>query len=317
MNLESYQQIRSELNFQHKTRFILLHAVFDTALIFGILNIRNQRFGPAVSAFVLAALMFRSFSVMHEAVHGSLFKSKALNTCAGIFYGLFCFLPFQAWRKIHLEHHFWTGNLDRDPTMKIIKNHRDQVQPATRAQDWFWKAWLPYFAWRQQIVFWQTSLSEAKGWARLGVVAQGLMSLAVLGMAGWLFGPVAAIAGLFLYLLIIELVNFPHHMDLPQQHDNFRVGPSAQHAFCRTCVYSSWFSKYVLLNFNYHVEHHLFPDLPYHQLPLAHAKVATALGEQYHVSYGNDWIKKSRREGLIKVIDRCIDWTQFKKKNVG
>ena len=39
---------------------------------------------------------------------------------------------------------------------------------------------------------------------------------------------------------------------------------------CRT-VYVNPFSRFVYWNMNYHVEHHMFPLVPYHHLPELHA----------------------------------------------
>jgi Na+-transporting NADH:ubiquinone oxidoreductase subunit F len=41
---------------------------------------------------------------------------------------------------------------------------------------------------------------------------------------------------------------------------------------CRT-VYMNWIHRYLYWNMNYHVEHHMFPLVPYHALPRLHAAV--------------------------------------------
>jgi Na+-transporting NADH:ubiquinone oxidoreductase subunit F len=41
---------------------------------------------------------------------------------------------------------------------------------------------------------------------------------------------------------------------------------------CRT-VYMCWLNRYLYWNMNYHVEHHMFPLVPYHALPRLHAAV--------------------------------------------
>jgi fatty acid desaturase len=41
---------------------------------------------------------------------------------------------------------------------------------------------------------------------------------------------------------------------------------------CRT-VYMNPFSRFVYWNMNYHVEHHMFPNVPYHALPALHEAI--------------------------------------------
>ena len=46
--------------------------------------------------------------------------------------------------------------------------------------------------------------------------------------------------------------------------------PGAQEEASRSCAYPKLISRNLLLNFNYHSEHHLFPDLPWYYLEEAH-----------------------------------------------
>src|ERR1035441_9946658 len=49
---------------------------------------------------------------------------------------------------------------------------------------------------------------------------------------------------------------------------------------CRT-VYMNPVFRFVYWNMNYHVEHHMFPMVPYHALPQVHAEVAGELPTPY------------------------------------
>src|SRR2546423_1704170 len=68
--------------------------------------------GAALFSASLAVFYFRSFSLMHEAVHGSITPRRRWNDWIGLVYGVFCFLPFEHWRDIHLLHHQWAGNVE-------------------------------------------------------------------------------------------------------------------------------------------------------------------------------------------------------------
>ena len=59
-----------------------------------------------------AAFLVRLFILFHDCVHGSLFPSKAANTCVGHLLGLLAFTPFDDWRFSHLRHHATYADLD-------------------------------------------------------------------------------------------------------------------------------------------------------------------------------------------------------------
>lgn len=311
MNPREYQSIKATLNFATPRFFVFRHLLFDGSIWCVVLVVHTYFHHVAASAaagLLLGVFMFRSFSMMHEAVHGILNGNSRFNFVLGWLFGTFSLLPFSSWRKVHLDHHLWTGNLDRDPTMRLILGHRDGVIPTSKVQDFFWRAWLPYLAWRQQLVFWKRSL-EDRDWV---VRAQTLGSLAYLAGLGLLTGGTVVVVAVFTYLMIVELINFPHHMDLKQAGGTMRLPAHEQHRFSRTCLYQKWFSRHVLLNFNFHVEHHLFPNLPWHELDKAHTHVRQALGEAYNMSSGNKWIVESRAQPLTVVMDKSINYSYSK-----
>jgi fatty acid desaturase len=49
---------------------------------------------------------------------------------------------------------------------------------------------------------------------------------------------------------------------------------------CRT-VYMNPFSRFVYWNMNYHVEHHMFPMVPYHSLPALHQEMLRDCAKPY------------------------------------
>lgn len=327
MDKEAYLAIKRDLDFTKSKRFIFKHVGLDIFALVTIVVYRSyvaDFLSAVLTALVIGAFMFRSFSMMHEAVHGTLSENTKANNALGWIYGVFCALPFRAWRQVHLDHHLWTGNLDRDPSMKLVRDHRDGVSPTTSMQNRLWRAWLPYLAWRQQVVFWQKSIQQTwqsqNRWAFAKVVSQAVIIVGALVSAAITLGLWPTVGGVFLYLLLVELVNFPHHLELPQRHGSFRVAASDQYRFARTCLYPKWFSKYVLLNFNYHIEHHLYPNLPCDQLAKAHGMVRPTLGPHYSLSEGNQWIRTSRKQDLSTIMDLSIDWESSpasKRKQVG
>src|SRR5690606_35780940 len=78
--------------------------------------------------------------------------------------------------------------------------------------------------------------------------------------------PMSVLPGLFLYLVMVEVINFPHHLELPQYEGEHKLKVWDQFLISRSCHYPKWFSHFVLNNFNLHAEHHLFPQAPWYML---------------------------------------------------
>lgn len=60
-----------------------------------------------------AALLVRTFVLMHDCAHGSFFLSKRANRAVGAVTGLLTLIPFEHWRHEHSLHHASAGDLDR------------------------------------------------------------------------------------------------------------------------------------------------------------------------------------------------------------
>ncbi len=309
MHDEEYVRIKNQLNFEKSHRYLVQHILTDTLIVAALIIFKDglSSFQPYIVGSVLAVLMFRSFSMMHEAVHGIASRSRRVNDAIGHFYGVLCFLPFSQWKAIHLDHHIWAGNLDRDPTMRILKEFRDSKVPPSALQEASWSHWLPYLAFRQQIVFWSRALTKAleQGFVRAIRTWSELLGLFVYSASlvqcfGWL----SVLIAFAVYMMMIELINFPHHLGLPQGGGAERLAPREQFKVARSVIYSRLLARGVFLNFNYHVEHHLFPTLPWYQLDVAHALIRQALGERLNLCHGNGWLVESRRFSFKETLEK-------------
>jgi len=66
-----------------------------------------------VLALPAAALLVRTFVLMHDCAHGSFFPSRRANRIVGAITGLLTLIPFEHWRHEHGLHHASAGDLDR------------------------------------------------------------------------------------------------------------------------------------------------------------------------------------------------------------
>src|SRR3954454_8510361 len=60
-----------------------------------------------------AGFLFRTFVVVHDCTHGSLFETKRANRRLGTVLGLLMYTPFESWAHSHAVHHATAGDLDR------------------------------------------------------------------------------------------------------------------------------------------------------------------------------------------------------------
>lgn len=96
-----------------------LTQAFTTLVPFVLLwwvAVRCAAVSPALTAIpVLLIVLFlvRTFGLMHECGHGSLFRSRWLNHAVGFLLGVVTGMPQYVWANHHNYHHAHNGNWDR------------------------------------------------------------------------------------------------------------------------------------------------------------------------------------------------------------
>ncbi|MGZ3694762.1 MAG: fatty acid desaturase family protein [Bdellovibrionota bacterium] len=314
MDKKTYLEIREKLAFSPR-RWALGRQLLEDLAILGCAGAALSTktiAGFGFAQILLACLYFRAFSMMHDAVHRSVSERPRLNDWLGVIYGGLCFLPFITWRSMHLEHHSWVGNFEKDPVMKMVRGFPQKSALHRQVDTLLWRSWLPYIALLQELVFWTVSAkfifersSQYEG-KRLELVASLAAPLAIAAavICGGIFlgGWALMLPSIVIYLAMVEVINLPHHLRMPRLPGDGQLSLWNQYKVSRTCVYSAWFSRFVLLNFNYHAEHHMFPTLPWYELPKAYALVKECEPEGYHLGIGHEWILENRQKNLSVVF---------------
>lgn len=313
MNRQTYFELKKELDFSVKTNSYVKSVMIDIVMLAALMFL-GQSFSFLYAIFIPVFLM-RSFGYMHEAVHGSLHKNAFLNSVLGIVHGAVCFLPFQQWKKIHIEHHLWAGNPEKDPTLEIVKNFSIMSERKKKELDFFWRTKIPFIAFLQQVVFWKFSvkmvLEKKIGFA--GAISS-VAPLVFWGSACYMSSFPSmffVVLGILGYLALIEFINWPHHLELYEVLDK-PLPRWEQAKIARTCRYPNFFEKYVALNFNFHAEHHLFPELPWHELEHLHEKLVK-IEPLLKVNYNSSWLKNARARDISWVM-KYKDFDQANKK---
>jgi omega-6 fatty acid desaturase (delta-12 desaturase) len=302
-----YVAVKAELNFK-RSFFVMGSVLVLDACLFGIGLVLLR--SPSTLAFVLsqcvfALLFFHNFCIVHECGHGSVSASRSVNLIVGHYASVLCFMPFFPWKYIHQKHHVWVGNPDRDPAGANLKRWRKEgrVPWLLRAS---WKTWWPLGALAQHLVFWSYPLVLAReDRSKIPQCAASVLLLPVSYLAlHWLWPSVFRFSNFALafviYLFIEELVNLPHHFDLFRFEERLPLWDQWKAA--RTCYYPLFVSELLVLNFNFHVEHHLYPSLPWYRLREARKLVRERIGSGYNEAVGIGWNLKNRSRDVQELL---------------
>jgi omega-6 fatty acid desaturase (delta-12 desaturase) len=244
-----------------------------------------SRFTGAVwltGEILLAIALVQWFILLHECGHETLFRSSWLNVIVGHVASYFSIIPFQNWRRVHTSHHQWTGWQDLDPTTASLV-----PRPLSRPERWLintsWRYWIPTFSAIYRINnYW--NLSRLRALYGAGRTSRKMWVNAVLLLAAYIvtvrlvgFESLVKIAGLGLLLAMVfeDPLILSQHTHIPQQASGGKkVRPFSafdQEAFTRSLRFPAWISKFLLLNFDAHELHHMYPFVPgYHLRRIAY-----------------------------------------------
>ena len=215
----------------------------------------------------------------HECGHGTAFRTRWMND---VVYHIASFQIMRNpvnWRWSHARHHTDTLIVGRDPeiawmhpinlmlkalafvgivetwtSLKTLgRNAMGQLSPDERN-------YIPQNEWAKS-VFWARVHMSIYG----GVV--GLSLLMLVSGAGWMsLVPILLIGGPRVYgCWHFVMTGLLQHGGLPEDVIDHRLNS-------RT-VYMNPVSRWLYWNMNYHVEHHMFPMVPYYSLPALHDEI--------------------------------------------
>lgn len=217
----------------------------------------------------LGAIIYKFTILMHELSHRTLFPSAELNNKVGYVCGLLLGSDFDTFRTAHWQHHKAYG-VPTDPQGRDYMG----LQNASRAR-MIWHLLRPLLGYNlfklasfnpvQDMV--DQPITAAPRFKRLALVAGVQLALAALATGFgqvWLLLPLYPIAAATFGLFFSQIRGFCEHIAPAMGTDEKFVRSHKTNLFDRMFFYT--------LNFNYHVEHHLYPQLPCCHLPkLQHA----------------------------------------------
>jgi fatty acid desaturase len=210
------------------------------------------------------------FTLAHEATHQTPFTSSWLNTFFGRLSGVFLLLPFSWFCAFHMAHHRWTNIPGKDPELASnpIKSRRDWLWHISGVPTWIaqLRVLLRLCLGREDPDYLGARMKRsAEREARMMFALYGLIALfsSVNPILIWVWIVPALLGQPFLRLYLLA-----EHGDCPYTSDMF--------ANTRT-IFTSRLIRFLAWNMPYHTEHHVCPQVPFHQLPRLHMKMRAYL----------------------------------------
>lgn len=263
-------------------------AIRDTiiwfAIIFGSATATIALWGSgwALIPYLIYAVIYGSTSDSrwHESSHGTAFKTDWMNN---VLYEIASFMVMREstlWRWSHTRHHSDTIIVGRDPE---IAAPRPPDLKAIALGFFNFGVYPLYFGKLFRHAFGRMSDDEktfipASEFSKIYFKAR--IALAIYATSiGLAIG-----LGTILPLLFVGFANIFGTWLMPiyglTQHAGLAENVLDHRLNCRT-VYVSFIHRYLYWNMNYHVEHHMFPLVPYHALPRLHDLVKADMPRPY------------------------------------
>ncbi|MEC9464354.1 MAG: fatty acid desaturase [Myxococcota bacterium] len=246
------------------------------------------------------AVIFNWVSILHECGHGNFFKKRWLNTAVGVFASVGSLMPYEQWRVAHNLHHRWTGYIDLDPTAS--GDNETVIQQSQKTiVDIAWKYWIPIFIPAFYIrTFWNPSFSfklaktyRDKAFHIFCLVFMFTPYVTFTLLFGWEF-IITIFPGIFFTIWFADPFLLSQHVHMPRFFSSDVEGTPRpvplreQDQYTREVTFPKFISDLVFMNFNYHVAHHYFPNLPAYHLGKLDYETPTRMRFV-------DWIRRSKQ----------------------
>jgi Na+-transporting NADH:ubiquinone oxidoreductase subunit F len=228
----------------------------------------------AVIPYMIYSVLYASTSDSrwHETGHGTAFKTDWMNNALYEIASFMIMRESTVWRWSHTRHHSDTIIVGRDPE---IASPRPPDLKGLIMSFFNLRGYPKYFrhvllhsigrmSAEEKTYIPETEFPKIYRRARVYVAIYAI----VIG--------VSIKTGSILPLLLVGLTNlFGSWLVVTYgltQHAGLAENVLDHRLNCRT-VYMCWIHRYLYWNMNYHVEHHMYPLVPYHALPKLHAAV--------------------------------------------
>lgn len=263
--------------------------------------------------FVLGVFMVIIFlTVIHELSHDNIFKTKKLNRFLMYFFDLMGANSF-IWKKRHeLMHHNypnikgWDSDIEQSNMFKIFPDahttwfHKKQHRLVFLFYPFYLLNWLLVRDFRdffsKNRIIKKTITIPAVEFLKLFVFKSTYFFYMLVVPVMWFHIPIVSVLIGFLVLnftasvFALGVLLPPHaavQNDFPDIDENLQVSEtwlSHQLKTTSDITWSNWFTGFFMGHFNYHVAHHLFPNISYLYMPQV-TQVIKDFAREHHLPY--------------------------------
>jgi fatty acid desaturase len=224
------------------------------------------------SMIFLGFTLVTMFAAMHECVHRTAFASVLPNEIFGWIAGLLSFYNFTYYRYYHTWHHRYTQDLERDPELMDPKpkNLFQYLLEISALPFWFYRPLTFVLLATGQTRRYQFVPQNAR--RKIAVSASAQLAVYIAGIVSIVMGYPFALYFFFLPAILAQPL--------------LRAILLAEHTGCaneengltntRTTL-TSFPIRLLMWNMPFHTEHHLYPSIPFYQLPNAHRELREKL----------------------------------------
>jgi len=237
---------------------------------FGFLVMSELHWSFRLAGYLaIGVLIHAYFSFMHEAMHGNFFRSRRWDRWYGFLVGLPSLFPMSEYKANHLLHHKHTRTR-QDPD-EMLNFAGSKAFQSIVFYSMFVVGTYGYLIHIPYVVYTRGTPRERFAAATERILI--LWLLCGLLVSAWTFGFLDVILHCWFIPLLVAtaLANLRlcgEHQMTAGDHPLRLARTVTSNAFC------SFFN----LHLNYHLEHHLFPGVPWYNLP----KVHRVLLPEYH-----------------------------------
>ncbi|HVY99917.1 MAG TPA: fatty acid desaturase [Dongiaceae bacterium] len=235
----------------------------------------------AVPAFFLYGTLYTSSDAhWHECAHGTAFRTRWINEAFYHATSFMCLREAYLWRWSHARHHTHTIMAGLDPEIQVPRPAR------------LWPVVIDLFYLYSGLVEARKIALHACGVitadARTFVPAGEIPKMVwtsrayvavTAGFAAW-----SVAVGSFLPMMFVVLPRFYaawlHQICAMTQHAGLAESVRDHRLNTRT-VYMNPVVQFLYANMNFHMEHHMFPMVPFHALPALHEEIKAQMPKAY------------------------------------
>ena len=200
--------------------------------------------------------------LVHEAVHGTLFKTPAYNRIVGCIGGWWTGVDFFAFEALHSQHHAYVG-AENDPQLLDY----GALEGASRRK-LAWHLFRPLLGWnikhmltliQQRLAMERPLLTTLVEFIGLITVQSSFFLIATDGGKHLWLGLIFPLSAITVGLFMSQVRGFCEHVPLPGEQAAMRLRSHISNSIERQFLHH--------MNYNYHGEHHKFPRIPSRNLP--------------------------------------------------